>query len=366
MNAKNIIYSCLKNLKRHVSYQSNTKYIKSLRKTCKTIKPLTRQQKAEIQNWYRTHYGKKLKDYLWHEYYYARNGIFSPKYVPNYILEQINSKLYDANVTTAFDDKNLYYTIFPNVRQPKAYLNCTNGFCYINGSPITFENALSAIANVGEAIIKPTFCSCNGRGVKHLLVQNGVDQKSGMPIADLLKGYGKNYVIQEAIHQHEKLAALCPTSVNTIRIVTYRRNETDVVVIYAVMRIGKFGSEVDNTSAGGMTCGINEQGKLSKYAICSKPAGNFDRNEEGLVFENYEVPHFDDVVATAKKMHLMLPHFPMIGWDFTVNDNEEVVFVEMNAPFGLHQPAAGPGYGKYTEEIFDRCFGKNSSINDKN
>ena len=210
--------------------------------------------------------------------------------------------------------------------------------------------------NIGQAIIKPTFCSCNGDGVKYIDVCDGIDKRSGLLLEDLIDKYGDNFVIQDAVKQHSELAKLCPTSVNTIRIVTYRRG-LDIVVIYAVMRIGKFGSEVDNTSAGGMTCRINDDGSLSKYAICSKPAGLFDKNEAGVVFEKFKVPYYDAIVKKAKEMHIRMPHFHMVGWDFTVNDKNQVEFIEMNAPFGLHKPAAGPGFGEYTEEIFMRCFG---------
>lgn len=353
-------YYRIKNWASHkMALRGYRRYIKGLRSTCPEIRTLTKEQKESIQAYFKKYYGEKIPDYLWHEYYYTRNGIFSERYIPNYVLLDINRALYNSSITTAFDDKNLYYTIFPDIRQPKAYLKCINGLLYDGMNPETEDEAVLRLKNLGVAIIKPTFCSCNGNGVKHLNIIDGVDRKSNKSIRELMSEYGKNYVVQEAIQQHRGLSALCPSSVNTIRIVTYRRAPKEVVVIYAVMRIGKFGSEVDNTSAGGMTCCIDiETGKLKKYAICSKPAGNFDRNEAGLVFEEYQVPCFDKVVEQAKKMHFRLPHFPMIGWDFTVDTNDDVVFVEMNAPFGLHQPAAGPGYGKYTDEIMERCFGK--------
>lgn len=359
MSIKVILNSFKTYVSRKFAMRYYTKYIKGLRSTCPEIKKLTKQQKASIQAYFKKYYGKKIPDYLWHEYYYSRNGIFSEKYIPNYVLLEINGALYNQNITTAFDDKNLYYTIFPDIRQPKAYLKCINGLLYNGMEPETEVEAISRLENLGEAIVKPTFCSYNGNGVKHLNISDGKDKKTNKPLSELFKDYGKNFVIQEAIHQHEDLAALCPSSVNTIRVVTYRRAQKEVAVVYAVMRIGKFGSEVDNTSAGGMVCNIDtETGKLSKYAISSKPAGKYDKNEAGLLFEGYQVPCFDKVVEQAKKMHFRMPHFPMIGWDFTVDTNNDVVFVEMNAPFGLHQPAAGPGYGKYTDEIMELCFGK--------
>ena len=339
------------------TYWSHTKYIKKLMSSCDYLKELTSEQKGQIQDYYKLHYGKRLPDYYWHQYYYTQHGIFSPKYVPNYIVEEINGKLFNKHITTTFDDKNLYYTIFPDVRQPRAYLNCINGYYYINGRPITKDDAIESLFNLGKAVIKPTFCSQNGNNVKYIELIDGVDSRSGQTLSVLFEQYGKNFVIQEAIRQHPALSALCPSSVNTMRVVTYRRGN-DIVLIYAVMRMGKVGSEVDNTSAGGMACKILTNGRLNAFATCPKPAARFDHSETGVVFDGYEIPYFGDVFEQAKKMHLRLPYFVMVGWDFTINDQNEVVFIEMNTPFGLHQPAAGPGYGEYTDEIFDLCFCK--------
>ena len=57
----------------------------------------------------------------------------------------------------------------------------------------------------------------------------------------------------------------------------------------------------------------------------------------------------------------------MIGWDFTVNENSDVVFIEMNAPFGyvLHQIAAGPGFGNLTDEIIQTYINPDFMINTK-
>lgn len=353
---KEFIRKIINRVRRFMLYRHHTRYIKSLRSTCPEIKKLTKEQKQKIQDFYIKYYGKPLPDYLWHEYYYTRNGIFSEKYVPNYILTEINAKMYNVHVSKAFDDKNLYYTLFSDICKPNAFLKCINGYYYNNEKTVSKEIAKEICKNIGKAIIKPTFCSCNGDGVRRIDICNGVDVKTGVSLEKLMDMYGNNFIIQDIVQQHPELAKLCPSSVNTIRIVTYRR-EMEIVVIYAVMRIGKFGSEVDNTSAGGMTCSINEHGRLSKYAICSKPAGLFEMNEAGVIFENFQIPYYEEVVKTAKDMHVRMPHFHMVGWDFTINDKNQVEFIEMNAPFGLHQPAAGPGFGKYTEEIFEKCFG---------
>ncbi len=333
----------------------NAKYIKKLLATCPSLNVLTEEQKKQVQEYYRRWYGKGIPDLRWHEYFYTRTGVFSEKYIPNYIIADLHQHLYDVHLTTAYDDKNLYYTLFPDIVQPLAYINCINGYCYHNGKPISKVDSIEICNNIGEVIIKPSYCSCSGNGVRKLLVKDGRDIKTNKKISDIIEDYGKNFVIQEVIKQHSSLAKLCPTALNTIRILTYRR-EQEVVVIYALLRIGKKGAEIDNTTAGGIVCKIEDNGCLGKYAYMPYPTEPLTQNEEGITFEGYEIPHYKLLIETAKKLHLRMPHFDMIGWDLTINDKGDVVFIEMNAPFGyvLHQIAGGPGFGKYTEEIFER------------
>lgn len=361
MNKQYLLNQALEPLRRMSSYFSNRKYVNRLSMSCSNKQKLSKEQKASIQSYYKNHMGKKLPDYKWHEYYYCMTGHFSEKYIPNYVIERINRKIYNYNITTALDDKNLYYVLFPDICQPKALLQCVNGFYYINNSPVSKEVALRDCENLGEVIIKPSFCSCSGNGVKKLIINGGREERSGRTLSSIIDEYGNNFVIQEVIRQHDELARLCSTSINTVRIVTYRRSSSEIAVVYSVMRIGKKGSEIDNTTAGGFVCKISDDGLLDKYAVTPGSDKKYTCNEDGLIFENYQIPMYDAIVEKSKQMHYKMPHLLMVGWDFTVNESSEVVFIEMNAPFGLvlHQLAAGPGYGEYTDEIFDFCFKKN-------
>lgn len=70
--------------------------------------------------------------------------------------------------------------------------------------------------------------------------------------------YGKDFIIQEFLEQHESINHFCPTSVNTLRLTLYRSVKDDKCVVpSAIMRIGNMGSVVDNAHAGGCFVGID-------------------------------------------------------------------------------------------------------------
>ena len=96
------------------------------------------------------------------------------------------------------------------------------------------------------AIIKPLDL-CGGEGIKIVNLQN-------------LQGGGyifckKNgYLMVELIEQDEDLTRLYPYSVNTIRMVTYKKR-----LVAATLRIGRGRNEVDNLSSGGIAAGVDIQ-----------------------------------------------------------------------------------------------------------
>lgn len=62
-------------------------------------------------------------------------------------------------------------------------------------------------------------------------------------------------IVEDKVIQHEAIAALCPTSVNTIRVATLLGDKKEGIV-YAYIRIGN-GKVMDNVDCGGMAAPIN-------------------------------------------------------------------------------------------------------------
>ena len=194
---------------------------------------------------------------------------------------------------------------------------------------ISMSEALSHCSNVKEFVIKPSLQSGGGKGVIKCKVLNGRTDYQNHTIEDLFKIYKKDFVIQEVIHQHEIIAKLNPSSVNTIRFLTYLR-EDGVHVLSSHIRIGKLGSITDNSSSGGISCGILDNGQLKPYGFIQAGIKKF-KSESGVELESVVIPAYQEVKALVEQMHYKVPYFKLIAWDFAINSESEPVFIEFNS-----------------------------------
>lgn len=319
-------------------------------------KRLTKEQKREVQEFYKSLIGKKISLNS-HEYFYSRTGVFSKEYVPKglYTMELL-PRANKMSYREPYVDKNMIDVYLPNVKHPHTILKRINGYFYYENKPVSKQEAISLCQNISHAIVKPVL-EHGGQGIQGLEVENGVTNINGWTIEQLFDYYGDNFQIQERLKQHAKMNLLNDTSVNTIRIVTYR-SEMEILVIYSVVRIGKKGAVVDNQCAGGISTVIGEDGKLGGTAFAGFTADGVGKTDSGVELDGFEIPSYHQAVETVKRLHYQLPYFNLIGWDVAINEEGDPVIIEWNAGVGLSQSAFGPGFGKYTERIIKELWSK--------
>ena len=324
--------------------------IKKSMKLC-PMKPLTKGQEADIKAYFKKHLGREVPTY-WHQYLYSRNGIYSEKYIPASVyVSSIIYRLNDFQYSAAYVDKGFYDTLFPDVNRPRTFVMNVNGFYYDDRNPITKEEAVYRCSNIEDAVIKPSVFGTWGEGVKLFHADNGFIPEMNMSVADLFAQYKKGFIVQSKLEQHPDLARLNPTSVNTIRVMSYRK-EDEVIILYAVIRIGRLGKVVDNETAGGIKADIDLQtGRIKGPAFGSPTEKNMPQTDSGAVLDGYLIPSFPQVLDFVKNLHLRLPYFRMIGWDISVDTDGNPVMIEWNRSAELSQVAHGPAFGDYTEEI---------------
>ena len=156
------------------------------------------------------------------------------------------------------------------------------------------------------------------------------------------------------------MAALNPTSVNTIRILSYRSG-MEVLIIYSVVRIGRRGSVIDNQSAGGISKTIDKDGKLGKCAFGGYVEDNVDRTDTGIILEGYQLPSYGKAIEMVKRLHLKIPFFDILGWDVAIQEDGEPLLIEFNTSPGLSQSAFKSGMGEFTERIIKELWTKPNS-----
>ncbi len=311
---------------------------------------LTAAQKGEIQDFYRSICGHEVPTY-WHEYFFSRNGHFSPLYIPtSFYHKEIIYRLNNFNFRHAYVDKGVYDIYFPDLNRPKTIVKNMNGYFYDDHQAITRAEALERCRNLQGAVVKPTLEGMWGQGVRVFASREGqVDDK--LSVEQLFESYGKNFIIQEKVRQHTEMARLNPTSLNTLRILSYRQ-EDSVQILYAVVRIGRAGQCVDNETAGGINADIDlATGSILDCAYGTPAEKRIPATDNGTVLRGFQIPAFQKALDIVRAMHLRLPYFNLVGWDFGIDETGEPVMIEWNRAPDLSQTAHGPAFGSHTEQI---------------
>ena len=197
--------------------------------------------------------------------------------------------------------------------------------------PITKSEALDALSDIENCIIKPSKDSSAGIGVKSLNCNNGISYDTHESIGDIIESYRGNFVVEKKIVNCENLKVLNPSSCNTLRVHTWRNKETaQIVFVSSFLRVGRQGSIIDNAFAGGIAIPLNEEGVLSNSGCTLKNYSRIEKSDTGITFRGYKIEDFDRIIDATITAHKNLPHFDFIGWDVTIDDKNEVVIIEFN------------------------------------
>lgn len=319
-----------------------------------TLTPLTKGQKNDIQSYYKRMMGQSVPT-LWHEYYYSRNGMFSVRYLPTSVYQsQIVWCLNDYAYSQAYVDKGFYDVVFEGVNRPRTIVKNINGHFYDEKKWIERETAVELCQDIPRGVIKPTVGGMHGCDVRVLTMKDGMTD-GGDSVAQLFSQYQKNFIIQEYVQQHEGMAQLNPTSLNTIRVLTYR-DGSSIYTMYAIARIGRMGGQIDNLTSGGIFADIDIQtGTIEKCAYGAPGENRIETTDCGTRLEGFRMPSFDRVLSLAKELHTRLPYFDLVGWDMAVDAQGEPLLIEWNrAPDIYSQTAHGPAFGDMTDELLAR------------
>lgn len=133
-------------------------------------------------------------------------------------------------------------------------------------------------------------------------------------------------LVEEAIKQHPAMSALCPSSVNSIRIVTLRDKNGAVHYLYSLLRFGNGTKAVDNITSGGMYLLLDKNGKSVSKAFCDKTGLFYDAHPmTGTDLTGFEVPMHNEAVELCKKGADVVPQVGYIGWDAAITENGPVL-----------------------------------------
>jgi hypothetical protein len=325
---------------------------------------------SQVRDFYRQ-YRIKVNP-LWHQAYWQITGNKDVRYMPDDIFHlYLEPRLNRKDLCTSYIDKNIYDRLFPGVRMPRTVVRNMNGQ-YLDPSykAIAIAAAEYLLTQApGQYIVKPAIESMGGKNINLITIDADrtiILKDKAITFQDLDRVYGQDFIVQEKLDQNNFLSAIYSHSVNTIRITTLRYNG-ETHVLSSVLRLGNKGSFVDNFSAGGVCCGINQEGKLSSFAI----DGMYNKYSEHP-FTQYKfaantLPNYDGIKAFAIELHNYLPpYFNMASWDIAVDNSDHLVMIEFNMrtqQIDFHQMHNGPIFGDFTEELLQHFYGGQKAKN---
>ena len=317
-------------------------------------------EKIIIPYW--TRYGYKPAKY-WYQIFSDREKKVDPRYIPDDLYYGELVPYFSNSQFRRFgEDKCYHYLWFNDIKRPATICKNIAGVFYdADMNIISKEQMIELVKSTeGDFLIKPSVDSGEGRLIKFF----DSDSVSVEDIKNAIEEMRANFIFQESVKQHASLAKFNPSSINTIRVVSFLF-EGEVHILSCILRIGAPNQKVDNIGHGGFACPIGENGILNDKAV-NRKAEWVEENSTGIRFKGFQVPSFQQIIEIVKKVHPRLAHFKLIGWDFSVDMNGEPVFIEYNVCPGQNQISCGPTFGDLTDRVLDEFFNKRILANAQN
>ncbi|MBX3090477.1 MAG: hypothetical protein KF772_07855 [Cryobacterium sp.] len=144
----------------------------------------------------------------------------------------------------------------------------------------------------------------------------------------------RQFLIEQVIPQHPEMAALNPSSVNSLRIVSYFDGK-EVHILARVLKMGN-GDVIDNFAHGGMYTMLSEDG-VALHAAFDVEGDAYEIHPiSGIRIPGFKVPLYDKVLELVDTVARIVPEIPYVGWDIAISPDRPVV-IEGNYNTGVFQ-----------------------------
>ncbi|OBU22877.1 hypothetical protein AYY22_07885 [Photobacterium kishitanii] len=276
-------------------------------------------------------------------------------YLNLFFYNRLEAKVNDFGLNKFLDHKG-YISNILNGNTVAIIANCIAGTIYDSNDKVIEFNDLVLLLERSdpnlEFVIKRSIGTGGG---------NGVEIGVAKHIVPFLKSYFDakyDFVIQPVITQHDDLAIFNPSSINTVRVMSFAYHG-NVYPISTVLRMGN-GGRIDNSAAGGVSIGVDNTGKLRDFAIDHDFKKYYQHPGTSINFsDGYFIPYFNELLELVRDKHKLLKSHGIISWDLTVDNDGNMSIIEYNAGWGeinFHQANNGPIFKNHIKYI--RCINK--------
>lgn len=303
------------------------------------------------------------EEYIAYRNYAGDNVDIVPNEIARCYIEPI---LTPKEFQPFYNDKNSFGIILPEEIMPKTYLRSIDGILYDGEyNPVNLNLFNDLFESSERLIVKPSR-DMGGHGVSLFTKSDDgyfYDNKGNkLSIEFLLSSFKSNFLIQECIKQSSYMSQFNPTSVNTIRMATYRDVKTgEIHILGAVLRIGGKGAFIDNACSGGSFIKVNDDGSLGKYACNQYGQTSEIYNDINFATSTFVIPEYDKIKEFVKTVAKKLPHMSLFANDVAIDETGNPKLIEVNTTdfsYWLYQFNGQSVFGEYTDQVISHCKSK--------
>lgn len=239
------------------------------------------------------------------------------------------------------EDKMLFYSICKglNINQPQVLFSTKEKQIFTEYQDIIdIKQAYDIIleSNTEKIFCKPTF-GVGGKGIKVFNKRNNtyINNKDNSTLdLEYIKYLStQDYIIQKGLTQHSIINKIYSSSINTFRIVTKYEGGSNVKILFALLRMGSNGMEIDNASSGGLYTRIDIlTGELNKYAVTNEQKKFAFHPDTNYQFEGHYITVWDEILEFIKSVALKFREIKYVGWDIAYTIDGPVLIEANNGP----------------------------------
>lgn len=190
-----------------------------------------------------------------------------------------------------------------------------------------FDSFAQITRELGKVIIKPASVGC-GTGI--FIHEYSTEDDLKNTFKDMMSK-GHSYIVEQLIVQGPEMASWNPSSVNTLRINTFK-TRGGVFNHICFIRTGRNGAFVDNGGQGGLFAGIDSNtGRINTDGHDEHCHTYAEHPDSHITYRGWQIPGWNEVLELAKQIHNdVFPKHPYIAWDFAQSSDNGWVLIEGN------------------------------------
>lgn len=272
----------------------------------------------------------------WLHVYSAVNNEFREGWIPDNYFAKVVIPVIDGGYDKLSDHKALARRLFKSDAFPDIAYSVNGLFLNRDSQVIPQNNLKESLFHNRKKVVFKKDNSMQGKGI-YILDNSNFSIKK---IASLGNG-----VFQYFIKQHPVFEEMMPDSVATIRLTTFYEDNSDVSVRGCFLRLGRDSEKFIRWSSNILIPVNLETGELNPQGHFEDLVPIYRHPDTNIIFSKQHIPFYDKCIATAVELHKQMPFNRCIGWDMTVDTDNNVKVMEWNGGHNdikIHEALQGP------------------------